>query len=64
MRWLMIERTKYFGIYPGLRKPAWYVHVKGDLPVGKELFLRAVGFEPFPVDSYDEMYASRIWGGK
>ncbi len=64
LRWLMIERTKYFGIYPDLRKPAWYVHVKGDLPVGKELFLRAVGFEPFPVDSYDEMYAYRTWSGK
>ena len=64
LRWLMIELIKYFKLYPELRKLAWYVHVKGDLPVGKDLFLRAVGFEPFPVDSYDEMYAYRTWSGK
>lgn len=64
LRWLMIERAKYFRRYPDLRKPAWYVHIKDDLPVGKELFLRAVGFEPFPVSSYDEMYEYQTWNGK
>lgn len=64
LRWLMIERTKYFRLYPELKKPAWYVYVTGDMPVGKEIFLRAVGFEPFPVASHDEMYECRTWHGK
>lgn len=64
LRWLMIERTKYFRLYPDLQKRAWYVHVNGELPVGKVLFLKAVGFEPFPVGSYDEMYAHRTWDRK
>lgn len=61
LRWLMIERAKYFRLYPDLQKPAWYVHLKEDLSVGKGLFLRAVGFEAFPVVSYDEMYENRTW---
>ena len=64
LRWLMIERAKYFRLYPDLRKLAWFVHVKDDLPVGKDLFLRAVGFEPFPVASYEQLYEYRTWNGR
>lgn len=64
LRWLMIERAKYFKKFPHLRKPAWYVHVQTEHDEGKALFLKAVGFEPLAVTSYDEIYSKKTWALK
>ena len=61
LRWLLIERARYFKMYPIQKKDGWYVHLKGELSVGKELFLRAVGINPFSVDDYDTMYGPATW---
>jgi hypothetical protein len=63
LRWLLIERAKYFKVFPRRRKRGWYVHVHGDIDAGKALFLKAVGIEPTVVTSYDEIYAKATWSG-
>ena len=62
LRWLLIERAKYFKKLPHRRKPGWYVHVRGERDQGKLLFLNAVGVEPFSAASFDEIYAETTWG--
>ena len=60
LRWLLIERAKYFKKFPGRRKSAWYVHV-GTLSQGKEIFLKAVGIVPHAVATYDDIYGPQTW---
>lgn len=61
LRWLLIERARYFKKFPEHRKPGWYIYVPGEHDEGKELFLKAVGIESFPVSSHDEIYATSTW---
>jgi hypothetical protein len=61
LRWLLIERARYFKKFPKHHKPGWYIYVSGEHDDGKELFLKAVGIESFAVSSYDEIYAASIW---
>ena len=64
LRWLLIERARYFKKFPGRRKAGWFAYKpdrSDDREAGKLFFLRAVGFECIPVDSYDELYADRTW---
>lgn len=63
LRWLLIERAKYYQKFPFRAKPGWYVYVKGsgDIDPGKELFLRGVGVEPFPVSDFDAIYGEDTW---
>jgi hypothetical protein len=55
LRWLLIERCKYFRKYPKRWKPAWYVYV-GAPVAGRELLLSAVGVESVRAESYAELY--------
>ena len=61
LRWLLIERARYFHKFPARSQPAWYVHVNPTVEPGRDLFLRGVGVEPYPVPSYDSMYAAVTW---
>lgn len=61
LRWLLIERAKYYRGHPERRQPAWYVHTAGDPDGGKHLFLKAVGVELIAVASYDEIYGEPTW---
>jgi hypothetical protein len=61
LRWLLIERAKYFRLFPERRKPAWYVHCAGEKDDGKLYFLRAVGIEPVAVSGFDEIYGAQTW---
>jgi hypothetical protein len=65
LRWLLIERAKYFRKFPDRAKRGWYAYVEGspDMSPGKALFLRAVGMEPYPVASYDALYGVGTWSG-
>jgi hypothetical protein len=61
LRWLLIERARYFRIFPERRKSAWYVHVgKIDNP-GKQFFLSGVGVQTILATSYDEIYGPGTW---
>ncbi len=61
LRWLLIERARYFRKFPKRKKGAWYVHTDETDGSGKLFFLNAVGVEPFRVGSYDDMYGSATW---
>ena len=60
LRWLLIERARYFGKHPDRRRRGWYVHV-WPLDAGKAFFLRGVGIEPHAVDDYAQIYGEAIW---
>ena len=62
LRWLLIERARYFGKYPSRRKPGWYVHAgPAAIDAGKAFFLRGVGIEPYPVKDFAQIYRADTW---
>ncbi len=61
LRWLLIERARYFRRFPERRKSAWYVHASKDRDDGKFAFLDAMGVVPFEVPDYEAMYAKPVW---
>jgi hypothetical protein len=62
LRWILIERARYYRKYPDRTRAAWYVDVKGKISPGKHYFLEGVGFKIHEVSSYDEIYGPKIWG--
>jgi hypothetical protein len=61
LRWLLIERARYFRKFPEHHKSGWYIYVQGQHDEGKELFLKAVGIKSFAVSSHDDIYAASNW---
>lgn len=66
LRWLLIERARYFKKHPDLRQKAWFVEKKPSkeekLSVeAKRYFLKNVDVETLEVDQYDDMYALSVW---
>ncbi|MCH4242514.1 MAG: hypothetical protein LKF81_11530 [Prevotella sp.] len=61
LRWLLIERKKYFLKYPDRVKSGWYIYPKRDcMEPGKRLYLEGVGLTLIQVDDYDEIYQDLI----
>jgi hypothetical protein len=60
LRWLLIERAKYFRQFPSRKKESWYVKEKNEDNKGKEFYLRMLGFEIIEMDNYKQMYED-IW---
>ncbi|EKO3424625.1 hypothetical protein NTK89_000602 [Vibrio fluvialis] len=59
LRWLLIERAKYFNKFSKRRKRTYFVHAdKEPLPIGQKLFLNSVGVEVVHERSYDELYST------
>jgi hypothetical protein len=56
LRWLLIERAKYFKAFPDRAKKAYYVHAGRDLSQGQTIFLKSVGCEIIKETSYDALY--------
>lgn len=60
LRWLLIERAKYFRKFPDRKKKGWYVIKKenntDDHLRGKKFFFERIGFEVIEVDNYDDIY--------
>lgn len=60
IRWLLIERAKYFRMFPERRKSGWYVAPRIEQPddriVGKHYFLNSIGFELIETMDYNEIY--------
>ncbi len=60
LRWLLIERAKYFQKFPARKKNGWYVCKKKSRNAGKELFLRKLDFDYVMVDNYVDIYKG-LW---
>lgn len=60
LRWLLIERAKYFKKFPARKKKGWYVAPKAEQPddrtIGKIQFLQGMGFELVEADRYEDIY--------
>lgn len=66
LRWLLIERARYFRQFPERRLPAWYVYPRSegsDDDRAKYFFLNAIGVKPVAVASYDDIYGPNAWNG-
>ena len=62
IRWLLIERAKYFKKYPDRSRKGWYILPKtesaSNLTVGKLRFLKGIGLEPVEAGDYSDIYDS------
>ena len=56
LRWLLIERAKYFYKFRERIRHGWYVGTSADLTPGKQLFLEKIGFEIIELESYEKIY--------
>lgn len=60
LRWLLIERAKYFKEHPERHKNTYYVYAGRDLSLGQTIFLKSVGCEIIREGSYDALYGD-VW---
>lgn len=56
LRWLLIERMKYFKKNPEKKRRGWYICKKKELTSGKQFFLEKIGFEIIELKSYKEIF--------
>ncbi|HTU12420.1 MAG TPA: hypothetical protein VMG08_16130 [Allosphingosinicella sp.] len=66
LRWLLIERAKYFSKFEHRRQPAWYVYVDDpadERQAGKLFFLESIGIKPVQAQSHAAIYESPAWQG-
>ncbi len=56
LRWLLIERAKYFKTFPERARKAWYVYAGKDISQGQLIFLKSVGCDVVKESSYDALY--------
>lgn len=64
MRWLLIERARYFRKFPERAHCAWYGYThdkKDDREAGKLFFLEVIGITCLQVD-YAAIYENAAWG--
>jgi len=61
LRWLLIERARYFQKFGSRKQPAWYAHPGEADGSGKLYFLKGVGVTPLRVKTYDELYGAETW---
>ncbi|MCU4157028.1 hypothetical protein J1N10_13645 [Carboxylicivirga sp. A043] len=63
IRWLLIERAKFFNRFPERRKKGWYITTRNNddlIYIGKKFFMQSVGIEVLEVEDYDVQY-DKIW---
>lgn len=64
LRWLLIERARYFKKFPARRKTAWFIYShdpRDDREVGKHFFLNEIGVSCVRAADYDEIYENTAW---
>lgn len=61
LRWLLIERARYFKRFPERRHRAWYAVNSDELSPEKRYFLRSIDVTPVAVDGYAELYGAETW---
>jgi len=60
MRWLLIERAKYFRKFPDRKHKGWFLVKNNSLSDGQKLFFHSVGIEVIEVENYKNIYQD-IW---
>lgn len=60
MRWLLIERAKYFRKFPERKHKGWFLVKQNSLSDGQKLFFLSVGIEVIEVENYQNIYQD-IW---
>lgn len=60
LRWLLIERMKYFRRFPDRKRKGWYVGLKDEMTEGKKFFLERIGFELIQLDNYEDIYVNLL----
>lgn len=61
LRWLLIERARYFRRLSDKKCKGWFLINKDEqINFGKKFFLESVGFEIIEMNNYEEMYED-IW---
>ena len=60
LRWLLIERAKYFKRFPERKKKGWYICKSSEFSEGKRLYLDYIGFELVLLDEYSDIYRSLV----
>lgn len=64
LRWLLIERARYFRKFRMREKPAWYIYshdANDGTEQGKLFFLESLGVKCVQTASYDQIYACAAW---
>jgi hypothetical protein len=61
LRWLFIERARYFNKFPDRRRECWYVYTSEKEKIGKLFFLRKLGIQAVKADSYEDLYGASSW---
>ena len=56
LRWLLIERAKYFRAFPKRKKKGYFVFSGDGVSQGQRLFLESVGLELINVPTYKDIY--------
>ncbi len=65
LRWLLIERARYFRKFPDRRQPAWYVSThdpRNARQAGKHFFLEALGIQIVRASGHEEVWENAAWG--
>lgn len=60
LRWLLIERMKYFHRFPDRKRKGWYVGIQNDMTEGKKFFLERIGFELIQLNNYEDIYVNLL----
>ena len=60
LRWLLIERMKYFRKFPDRKRKGWYVGIKDEMTEGKKFFLEKIGFELIQLANYEDIYVNLL----
>lgn len=64
LRWLLLERAKYYALYNHDRRKAWYIITEKEYneslgkDIGKKLFFKSVGIEIIVLPNYTDIYAA------
>ncbi|WP_156359694.1 hypothetical protein [Sphingomonas sp. Leaf28] len=64
LRWLLIERARYFAKFPDRRQSAWFIQrdkPDDDTAAGRRFFLEGVGIECIDVTTHSDIYESPAW---
>ena len=65
LRWLFIERAKYFKKFPDRKKRAWFIEKSDSKHTdhwrAKKFFLEGVGVSTIQVKTHSEIYANKQW---
>lgn len=60
LRWLLIERAKYFKRFPERKKKGWYICKSVECLEGKRFYLDYIGFELVILDDYKDIYKGLV----